>query len=138
MGRVPDIKRIRKEDFDEKNQPMIERLAYSINTFMDQVIFLLNKNVDFQNLNQQIITYNITINSSGNLVNPPNIRTSLKSKPAGVICISATNVNNPSIFPTSQPFVSIGIINNSTVSIENISGLQSDSAYQLTLLIIGS
>ncbi|PCI45890.1 MAG: hypothetical protein COB41_00435 [Proteobacteria bacterium] len=138
MGRVPDIKRLRKEDFDSEYQPMMERVAYSVNTFMEQVISVLNKNVDFNNLNQQVVSYNISLDSSGTVINAPNIKTNLKSKPAGVLCISASNVNDPNIFPISQPFVNIGIINSTTVSVQNISGLQADSTYQLTLLIIGS
>lgn len=138
MGRVPDVKRLRKEDFEPEYQDMIERVAYSINTFSDQVRRVLNKNVDFINLNQELSTYSISIDSSGNLVNPSNIRHGLTSKPAGVLCVAALNLNDPTTFPVSQPFVSFSIINNTTISIQNITGLQNNSTYQLTLLIIGS
>jgi len=138
MGRVPDIKRLRKEDFEEQYQPLIERVAYSLNTFMDQVIFVLNKNVDFLNLNQQLINYTISVDSSGQLVNPASIRIDLASKIAGIQCINAVNLNDPNTFPNSQPFVTYDILNSRSISIRNISGLQNDSTYQLTLLIIGS
>ena len=138
MARPPDIKRIRKEDFDPEDHPIVEKLAYSLNTFMDQVIFILTKNVDFQNLNQVVVDYTISTDASGNLVNPPNIRTSeLRSKPIGIICISAQNQTDPTIYPTSQPFVSFTLLNNETIDVLNITGLQNSSQYVLKLLIIG-
>ena len=138
MGRIPDIKRLRKEDFDKEDQAIIEKIAYSLNTFMDQVIFLFNKNIDFQNLNQIIIDYTISTDSSGNLINPPNIVTNnLNSKPQGIICISATNLINSTVYPISQPFISFTLINNTTIDVLNITGLQNSSQYSLKLLIIG-
>lgn len=138
MARVPDIKRIRKEDFDSEDQAVVEKIAYSVNTFMDQVIVALSKNLNFDNIDQQLVDYTISLGSAGELINPPNIRIDLRSRPSGVLCISALNVNNPNTFPTGQPFVSYGVVNNRTISVRNISGLQPDSTYRLTLLIIGS
>lgn len=138
MARVPDIKRIRKEDFDSEYQGLVEKIAYSVNTFMDQVIVALSGNLDFTNINQQVVDYTISTDNSGNLINPSSIRLGLRSRPQGIICISATNVNNPNIFPTSQPFVSFGVVNNRVISIRNISGLQNNSTYRLNLLIIGA
>jgi len=138
MGRIPDHKRLRKEDFDTEYQSIIERVGYSVNTFADQVISLFNKRIDFTNLNQEISSYTISVDGSGNLVNPANIRHTLISKPAGILCVNATNLNDTNTFPDSQPFVSFSILNSTTISIRNISGLQNDSSYSLTLLLIGS
>lgn len=132
---------MRQEDFDEEDQELIGKLAYSLNTFMDQVIFLFNKNVDFQNLNQEVRDITIITASdyatTGNLVNPPNIRTNLNSKVQGIICISATNLVDPTVFATNQPFVSFTLLDNETISILNVSGLQASSQYSLKLLLIG-
>lgn len=104
---------------------------------MDQTINVLNGNVDFQNLNQEIVNYTISVDGSGNIINPPNIRVNLASKPQGIICISAINLSNSTIFPTNQPFVSFTLQNNTTINVLNISGLQNNSQYSLKLLIIG-
>jgi|CXWL01.1.fsa_nt_gi hypothetical protein len=137
MARVPDYKRIRKEDFDADMQPTIEKLGYIINAFSEQVINLLNKNVDFQNLNQEVVNVDIMKDGSGALINPPSIKTSLNSKVQGILCIKADNMTSVGTYPTSQPFVSYNLINNNLISILNVSGLQNSSTYRLKLLLIG-
>jgi len=135
--RPPDFKRIRKEDFDTNMQPTVEKLAYIFNAFAEQMVNLLNKNVDFLNLNQEIVTLDIIKDSSGDLVNPPSIRTTLNTKPQGILCIKADNMSSPGTYPTSQPFLSYNLINNNLISILNVSGLQNSSTYRLKLLLIG-
>jgi hypothetical protein len=137
MGRAPDFKRIRKEDFDSDMQPTIEKLGYIINTFAEQLVNLLDNNIDFQNLNQEIVILDIIKDGSGNLVNPPSIRTTLNTKIQGILCIKADNSSSPGTYPTSQPFISYNMINNNLISILNVSGLQNSSTYKLKLLLIG-
>ena len=138
MGRVPDIKGIKTDDMETEYKNLVDRVAYSVNTFMDQSIYLFNGNIDFQNLNQSVKDIDIQIDSSGNLINPPSIRTELNTKVQGVLCIKATNLLDSSVYPTSAPWVSFDILNSSTISLLNVSGLQNDSQYRLRLLLIGS
>jgi len=138
MSRRPDIKRIRKEDFDPEYHGLIDKLSYSFNTFMDQVIFLFDNNIDFLNLNQQIVDYTISTDSTGELINPPNIRSTLNRKIQGITCIKATNILDPNVYPISPPWVSFDFVNNTTINVLNISGLQADSEYSLKLLLYGS
>lgn len=137
MSRAPDYKRIRKEDFDADMQPTIEKLGFIINSFSEQVINILNKNIDFQNLNQEIVSLDIIKDGSGNLVNPPSIRTTLNTKVQGILCIKADNLTSVGTYPTSQPFVSYNLVNNNLISILSVSGLQNSSTYKLKLLLIG-
>lgn len=140
MGRIPDVKRIRQEDFPSDQQEMVGKLGYSINTFMDQVVSLFTGNIDFINLNQEIKTVTVRVDGSGNLVSTPKIQTSIRTSPAGILCISARNKNNTGVYPDGQPFVSwtINSLNNSVINVLNVSGLQNNSEYVLTLLILGS
>lgn len=133
----PDFKRIRKEDFDEDMQPTVEKLGYIFNAFAEQLVNLLNKNVDFQNLNMEVVSLDIMKDGSGNLINPPSIKTSLNTKVQGIICIKADNLSSPGSYATSQPFISYNLINNNLISILNVSGLQNSSTYRLKLMLIG-
>ena len=137
MGRIPNFKRIRKEDFDTNIQSTIDKLGYIFNSFAEEVTNLFNKNIDFQNLNMQVITLDISKDGSGNLINPPNIRTTLNTKIQGIVCIKADNLDNPGTYATSQPFISYDLINDNLVKILNVSGLQNSSTYKLKLLLIG-
>lgn len=140
MATPPNIRRIRTEDFDAEQRALIERLSYAINEFQDQTIFNLNKGLDFQNLNQDVIDVELNIDGSGNIINPPTINTSLKTKARLVFVGNAVNLQNPQVIPTSQPFVSFTVDTTAAgqiVRLLGVTGLQNNSQYRLSLLIIG-
>lgn len=135
--RIPDIKRIRVEDFKSEDQDLVGKLAYSFNSFADQVINIFNKGVDFENLTRQIVTVMVTVDGFGALVNPPKIKFDMRSgKVQGLSVISATNINNPGVYPTTAPFVSFTFSAN-IITILNVTGLQNNSQYSLVLELIG-
>jgi len=136
MAQPPNIRRIRSEDFDKEYQGLIQKLSYALNEFIDQTIFVLDRKVDFRNLNQQIVDINVRTDAAGDLVSPPSIRTTLNGKVIGLYVINATNLLNTNIIPTAQPFIQFTIGENS-VSILNASGLQVSSQYRLKVLLIG-
>lgn len=137
MGRVPDIKRIRAEDFPEEMQDTVSKLAYPINTFFDQLIALLTNNIDFQNLSQQVSEFTIETDSLGDPVNPPKINVNLGGrKVIGIFCISVTNLDDAASYPTSQPYVGFNVISNTLVAITAIKGLGASGRYRLRVLLV--
>ncbi len=110
---------------------------------MQQVISVCKNGIDFNNLNQQITSFNVSVDATGVPVSPIQFRNTLASKVVGIICISAINTSSISRFPQSTPFLSYTINGNSIV-ITNIAGLgipsgQTNSdTYTLTILSIGS
>ena len=140
MATPPNIRRIRTEDFDAEYRQLIERLSFAINEFQDQTIFNLNKGIDFQNLNQDITDVDLTIDASGDLVNPPTIRTDLKTKARLVLVGNAVNLQNPQTTPLTAPSVSFTVdttADGQIVRLLGVTGLQAESQYRLSLLIIG-
>lgn len=88
-------------------------------------------------MNRKLIVVNVKINGSGQVINNPQIRYSLTNgKVSGVVCVSATNINDPGIYPTTTPFISY-TFNSGILTILNITGLQINSEYNLTLELIG-
>lgn len=142
MARIPDLRQITKEDFDQKDQKLIDKLAFPINNFMQQVIGVLKNGVDFNNLNQQLLTVTVSVDATGFPVNTVQFKSTLTTKVAGLICINAVNTSSTIRYPEAQPFISWSQ-NNSVITLNNISGLgipsgQTNSdTYQMTLLIIG-
>lgn len=143
MSRVPDLRQIKKEDFDKDDQDMIEKIAYPFNNFMQQVIDVLKKGVDFNNLNQFYTTITVSVNTSGVPTTAVKFKNALSTKPAGVTCISFTNSTSQNRFPAGQPGIAYTLTETGMISITNVSGLSipdgqtvSDT-YQLTLQIIG-
>lgn len=137
MSRPPGMQRINKEDYPEDIRPSMERLAGSLNQFMEETIELFTKNIDFVNLNRQLVSIDLQIDSTGLLVNPPSIKIGVKGRVEGINCIKADNLLNPTIYPTSCPFVNY-TITNGFIKIVSVTGLQNDSQYRLKLELIGS
>lgn len=136
----PDIQRLKTEDFPEEQQALVERIATSLNGFIEQMIFLLSKRIDFKNLNQFVSTINVVSGSTnttdGSLKTPVTIRTDINGRIIGVNLINLTNKTNSLAVPTSQPYISYSI-NQNLLTIQKIYGLNNTSEYTLTLLIIG-
>jgi len=135
MGKPPDLKRISKEDFPAEDHPLIEKLAFPLNSHMEQVRNLFNKGIDFQNLNQELITLTVQTGSNSNPLNPLSFKTSLRNKVRGIIVVSANITSSNTSYPNQTPFISFSQENN-IVSINNISGLSPETKYELLLLTI--
>lgn len=114
----------------------MEKLALPINSFIEQVRNLFNKNIDFQNINQEIIEFTVRVDSDG----IPNIttqfRSNLTSKVIGMNCINATNLTDLGTPVTGAPFVTFTQSSN-IITVNNIKGLEADKSYQLRFLTIG-
>jgi hypothetical protein len=142
MARIPDLRLLIKEDFGKDDQEMIDKLAFPINNFMQQVITVLKNGIDFNNLNQQVITFTTSVNAQGVPVTPVQFRNGLASKVIGIICINALNQSSTTRFPEATPFISF-TSNGTVLTITNISGLgipegQTNSdTYTFTILNIG-
>lgn len=129
-------KKLRAEDFDSDSQDLINKIAFIYNPFADEVFQTLDRGVDYNNLNRQIAQVSITMDASGNIVNAPSIKTTLKTKVLGINVINAINQVNTSTYPTSAPFIN-WTLSGGLLNIMNVSGLQNDSTYILTLELIG-
>lgn len=136
MGRIPDIKRIQKSDFEEKYQALIEKLSFPINSFFEQTRSALDHNIDFTNLNQEVITLDIVVDANGVPTTDTKYRSSLKTKVLGHSTINALNISGQAGFPTGQPFITFSQTSN-LVSILNVTGLPADTKYRLIVLSIG-
>jgi hypothetical protein len=135
MARINRIKRILRGDFKSEFHPLIDRLGYVLNSFMQEVETQINGNLDIDNLASDVITFKIKVDGTGVPVGN-NLVKSTVLRPSGTTVISATNEDDGDAFPTSQPFISFTTGTNSTVmKIRNISGLQADADYTLTVQI---
>jgi hypothetical protein len=142
MATVPTQRFLKPEDFDAKDQALINKLAFPINTFMQQVITGFTNSLDFNNLNMQINTFTASVDVNGVPTIPINFQNALKTKLYGLICINASNQSGTNRVPAAHPFVSWTQSSN-TVNINHITGLgiptgqtNSDS-YTFTVLSIG-
>lgn len=134
--RPPNIKRLQKEDFKEDDRALIDKLAYPLNSFMEQTVAVLTKGVDFQNLNQQLVNLDVIVDAMGIPVGDARFKSGLKSNVAGVVCINLVNLTNPGSYPTGTPFLT-SQQNGELITVQHITNLTAGNRYQLRLLVIG-
>lgn len=136
MATLPEIKRIIIEDFAEEDQELVGKLAFSLNFFMEQTVDSLNKKLDFNNFNQELKTFEVTVDGN----NTPTVNNLLKTtvpSVQGIQVISAVNISNINTYPTGTPFISFSR-NADLLTLKNITGLQANNRYQLTVILYGS
>jgi hypothetical protein len=132
---LPDYKTIRTEDFPPETRQMIDRIAYSINPFAEQLINILNGGLLIENLNQQVVSLSgVQVDASGDLSANNQYRLSLGSI-RGHQIISVTNTTDGSA-PTGAPFITY-TRNNEVVTITNITGLEASKKYNIIAIAIG-
>ena len=136
MGKLDNIRRILREDYEKKYHGMIDRLAFTLNRFMDQVAEQMNGNIDFANLDQDIVTFTITVNASGVPVGNNLFRIN-QANAVGFDVISAINKSDSTLFPTSAPFISF-TGSGPIIKVKNISGLQANDKYELKVIAVGN
>jgi len=134
MAKINNYKAISYTDYSEEAAELMEDLADILNPFMREVTDAINGNIDFDNLQQNIVELQVTVNSSG----VPNVtrlnvgRSSIK----GLDVINARNLTNSSVYPTAKPFISFSPTTSSNViTLNNISGLPSGNRFALTIIV---
>lgn len=133
MSTPPQLRRIAKEDYSAEDRDMIEKLSYVLNTFMEQTNNVLNRGIDFANLNQEIKDVTLTVDVNGIPTMTTQLKSTLKTRTAGIICI---NASNNTVFPTNGIFLTFSE-NNKIIRINHVTGLPADTQFKLTLLLIG-
>jgi hypothetical protein len=136
MPQIESSRRIIKEEFKQEDRDTIDRLAFVLNSFMEQVIDTINGKIDFANLNQEIKTINVIVDSNGIPTTTLNVKHDLSTKTNGIVCINAKNLTNSSTYPSGAIFLTTTPSEGIT-KINNITGLQANNKYSLTLLLIG-
>ena len=134
--KLNNLKRIAKEEFPNDSQNIIEKLAFLLNPYLEQVNNAFNKNIDFDNLNQELLTIEVTLNANGVPLVQTEIKSNLKTKINGLQVIRALNLTNDGTFPTGAPFITFDL-NGSTISIKHVTGIPANKKYQLTVISIG-
>lgn len=135
MGKVPDLKRVTVEDFKSDDQDLVGKLAFIINSFHEQVRNVLSKNIDFDNLAQEIKVLSFSTNSTGQPLNTLTFRSNLFNKVQGITPIRLVITSNNTSFPTETPIISWSQ-NANLITITHIGGLSAETAYDLTILTI--
>lgn len=134
MAKISNFRRISAEDYSGENQQIIEKIAYNLNPFMQEVTDVINGNLDFSNLSFNIIRATLTVNANGTPVGTDQLNVGINN-PNGFTVIAATNTINSVSYTPGQPFISFTPQGNNIVKINNISNLTANIPFLLTILV---
>lgn len=130
--KAPDLKRIVKEDFDSEYQQLIEKLSFPLNSHMEQVRNLFNKNINTDNLARELITLQVQTNASGQPINKLSFKSKLKDRVRGINIISGNILSSNTTYMTQAPFITFSQ-NGEIVNILYIAGLAPETRYEFLL-----
>ena len=131
------------DDFSTEEKPLVERLADIINPALENLYRITDGNTTFENTTWGLITGVIVkVSSTGSLDSESGanrvitkFKNPAKASPVGIVVLSATCIDDPSIYPTSTPFISYSVDNN-LIQLKNIQGLPAGKRFQLALMVI--
>lgn len=134
MAKLNNVRRINPQDFSEDNQADIQRLGYILNSFMQEVVDMSNNNVDFENLNQNFISFPIEVDSNGKPIGTDKINVN-KTNPQGIQVVRLINTTNAALLPDVPPFIFFTPNGTNLVTIDKIVGLSANNKYQLSIVV---
>jgi len=127
MAKIPEIKRLVKEDFPKESQGIVDRIAFSYNPFVEQMVNAMNKQLNFDNLAQEVkdLTVITDLTAGSNFASPKqtiSFNTVLSAKIKGIVCIGAQNLTDNEVPVLSTPFIHY-TTQGSVITILHVTGL---------------
>jgi hypothetical protein len=134
--KISAFKRIVKEDYDEKDQPLVEKLASVFNLFQEQIYYAFNNNITIEeNLNAHTATFKAKVDSNGKPIGNSQVKYTLKTKPKGAMVINVRSYDGSLL--SGAPFVTY-TINGEIITITQITGLLANKDYDITVVFFAT
>ena len=131
---LDNIKRILSGDFQDDHQETVGKLAEVLNYFMEQVTNTVNGGLSYDNMNKEVQTIEVTVNANG--VPTAGDKFASNQGLIGTNIINTVNLTNNSVFPESLPHITWTTVEAGIYTIRNITGLQANNKYRLTVELI--
>ena len=131
MPSIDTVKRIIADEFKAEDREVAERIGNIYNYFAEQVTNVLNGNVDYENLKQNIMQLTVSVNSAGNHVKKTQFSANIGLR--GTSVVNALNLVNSANYLNGQPFITWSTNGAGIYTINNITGLRPNEEYRLTI-----
>ncbi len=136
MSKIQSFKRVISEDFDPKDRDLVDKIAFVVNPFGDDVTRAFTNNLSIDdNMNWSKKDVTITTNSAGNPVGTITIKTGLDHLCDGTQVIKVTNNTSSNTYPSGMPLISFTENTNGVITINNITNLPVSSTLSLRIIL---
>ena len=135
---IPAFKRLLKTDYAQSFQQMIETLSYSLNNAIESLNNAMANGVSLKsNILCTIKVLNIQVDVNGKPTSSLVFPLTFTGQVLGVSVVNVVNQTNSSIYPTGavMPFF---VQTQTGVQINNITGLQPNNTYNVTVVAWGA
>jgi hypothetical protein len=133
---LSNTKRIIVEDFKSEDRETVAKLATILNAFMDEVIELSRKNINFDNLNRSLVTIDISVDATGKPMGVTQINTNLATyKGKNIVDVQSLKAGVANVIST--PYLDCTPQGNGIVRINKIYGLPVGTKVRVTIEFIG-
>jgi len=135
MAKIRKISKILAEDFPQEYSNLVNKLAFTLNPFLDNLLVSLDKRLNItDNLDGEVKV--ITVTPDNDL--PLTLRTNLNFCDS-VLVSRVTNLTNSTATLTGAPFVEFSNVESNglkSIRINNITGLTGTSQYRIKLILL--
>ena len=132
--KLNNVTELSSEDFEEDHRNTVSKIAEIINPFMQQLVEIMDKRVDFENKVENYLEIEMTVDEFGVPVLNNKISTG-KTYVRGLPIINAYSTVNASITPTEQPFISFTQLADGFVQVNKITGLPGNQKFRLNIIV---
>lgn len=135
--KLPSFKSLKKTDYPEDYQPLVETLSVSLNNGIQVLYDALSKRTSLRdNIAGTIKDFEVEVTSLGIPKDTVIIKTDLSTKVEGCQIIYALNKTSPASYvqTTGGPFISFDVIQDG-IKINHIAGLVANCKYLLRVFI---
>lgn len=136
--KLPNFKKIFKNDYEEDFQDLVEQLAEAVNYNFERLFNVLNNRASFgDNLYGQLKEFTVTVGTDGIPLETTSYQSTLNpARPVGALVLDLINETNPNSYPTSAPFITYSE-SSGTVTINHITGLIANNKYKIKIFFLG-
>jgi len=134
MAFIDNLRRIKVEDFPDKDRETVDRIAEYYNSFADQVTNAINGNLDYDNLRNDIKEIQVTVGSNGVPTTSTTFIGDIGMR--GTKVVRADNLTNKTNYVTAQPFIIYDAKGNGEYIINKITGLVANNTYKLVFELV--
>ena len=135
MSKLPNTRKILSDDFPKEAKTVIDKLAFILNKFMQDVVSVVNGNLDFDNFRHQKVSFELKIDASGNPIGNDIIRNTMQDGVVGIECIRAVSLDTVDNFPTATPFINYDYGTNGQLRVKHATGLVPNEKYNITVIL---
>lgn len=137
--RIPNQKRLDKQNFDDQYGELIDTLAFTVNNDGEVVFNVLNRNVSLKdNVFCTVREVQVILDANGIPKNTASFQLDITNmRVLGCVVLKAVNAKISTTYPSGSPFLNYTQTTN-IVTINHVTGLQADTPWNLTIVAFGS